>query len=450
MASNAPEIAYRKIEDIKPYSNTPRIHSRAQRRKMTAVLRRFGQIVPIIVDSESVIVDGHLVAEVWKELGNDEIATVVVSNRDPAEVRALRLALNRLSEEAKWDNSRLGREFSELLEIGFDMALTGFDQVEIDMSLSIDDPSSAGVEDAPTLNPNALAVSQQGDLWLLYKERQENCHRVICGDARSAATLATLAGSEQAQMMFTDPPFNVKIGGNVSGLGSSQHREFAMASGEMDRRQFTKFLADFLQCCREILAEGAVIYACMDWRHLPELFSATEAAEFTLLNMCVWAKTNAGMGTFYRSQHELVLVSKKGTAPHINNFELGKKGRSRSNLWTYRGMNVVGKERDELLKLHPTVKPVALVVDAIKDVSRRNGIVLDPFLGSGTTLVAAEETGRRCFGVEYDPAYVDLAIRRWIDHSGGTAIHAETGESFTAIEARLIAEAASTSSETVA
>lgn len=435
MTKNSLDITYRKIADLKPYTNTPRVHDRAQRLKARKLLERFGQVVPIIIDPDRIIVDGHLIVEELQKLGYDEVATVTVRNRDPAEIRALRLALNRLPQDAKWDDERLKIEFSELLEIGFDLSFTAFDQVEIDMTLSLDEPSSAVVEDAPpTVDPLAVPVSRPGDLWILGR------HRVICGDARDRAAIAKLMGEETAQMMFTDPPYNVNIDGHVSGLGSQRHREFAMASGEMSRAEFTAFLNDFLTAALPVLADGAVLFACMDWKHLPELFLAVEQVELTPLNLCVWAKTNAGMGTFYRSQHEMVLAVKKGSAPQINNFELGKKGRSRSNLWSYRGMNVVGQERDDLLKLHPTVKPVALVADAIKDVSHRGGIVLDPFLGSGTTLIAAESTGRRCYGVEYDPLYVDLIVRRWMDHTGGIAIQESTGESFEQREAAVLAE----------
>jgi DNA modification methylase len=415
----------RKVSELKPYPNSPRVHNRAQHRKLRALLRSHGQVTPIIIDQEGWIVDGHLVFEELKALGYDEVETVTLRSNDPAEIRAIRLAMNRIPQDTKWDDARLKLELQELVDFGFDMTLTGFDQVEIDMTLSIDEPSGGITEDAPpSINPDAIAVTRPGDLWLLRD------HRVTCGDARDPVTMTRLFAGETAQMVFTDPPYNVRIVGNVSGLGENRHREFAMASGEMTVAQFTDFLADFLTTACLVLVDGAILFTCMDWKHLPELFAATEQVGLTPMNLCVWAKTNAGMGTFYRSQHEMVLVTKKGTATHINNFELGKKGRSRSNLWTYRGMNVLGQERDELLKLHPTIKPVALVADAIKDVSHRNAIVLDPFLGSGTTLIAAETTGRRCFGVEFDPLYVDLIVRRWMDHSGGTALLADTGETF--------------------
>ena len=432
MIKNELAIAYRKICDLRPYPNALRIHTRSQRRKAKSLLRRFGQVAPIIIDFQGVIVDGHLIFDEAKALGYDEVATITVDRRNEAEVRALRLALNRLPQDSKWDNARLRAEFEELLEITFDFSLTGFDQVEIDMVLSLEEPTSAGVEDAPpVMDPNAIPVSRDGDVWLM------NAHRLICGDARKPQVLAKLVGDASAQMVFTDPPYNVKIEGHVSGLGGTKHREFAMASGELSRVQFIEFLMSSVSALLPGLQSGGLLYICMDWRHLCDLQSAVEQLGLTPMNLSVWAKTNAGMGTFYRSQHELVYVVKKGAEPHINNFELGKKGRSRTNVWHYSGMNVVGRGRDDLLKLHPTVKPVALVADAIRDVSHRNGIVLDPFLGSGTTLIAAQDTGRRCFGVEYDALYVDLAVRRWMDHTGGIATLAETGETFEQREERV-------------
>lgn len=433
---NKLKIEYLKIADLKPYANSPRVHSQAQRRKAEDILRRFGQVVPVIVDPDGVIIDGHLVVESLKGIGHDEVTAVILRNRDPGELRALRLTLNRLGEDTKWNKPSLKAEFDALVEIGFDLTLTGFDQVEIDMGLTIDDPTSAQVEDAPAApDPDAPVVSRPGDLWVLCDRAGKTEHRLICGDARDPQVHAIVMGADTARMMFTDPPYNVKIEGHVCGLGQTAHREFAMASGEMTRPDFIAFLVAFLAGASSWLADGAVLFICMDWRHLPELFAAVEATRLFPLNLCVWAKTNAGMGSFYRSQHEMILAVKKGTAPHVNTFELSKKGRSRSNLWTYRGMNVLGAERDALLKVHPTVKPVALVADAIKDVSHRGDIVLDPFLGSGTTLIAAHETGRRCFGIEYDPAYVDLIVRRWLDHTGGTAVLAGTGESFGTREA---------------
>lgn len=425
MTRNSIAIEYRKVVDLKPYENSPRVHPPSQRRKAEAILERHGMIAPILIDEQDRVVNGHLVLDAWKALGNTEIPVIVVKTRSRDDIRAIHLGFNRLAEDTKWDRIKLKAEFEALIEVGYDLELTGFENVEIDQELAVEDPSTGVVEDAPkAVDPNSAAISRFGDLYFAGK------HQFLCGDARDGAAIGRLLQAELARAILTDPPYNVKIDGNVSGLGKASHREFAMASGEMSSVAFEGFLHSFLMGTTAYLVDGGLVYTFMDWRHLPELFAAYDRAGLTPMNLCVWAKTNAGMGTFYRSQHEMVLIGKHGTAPHTNNFELGKKGRSRSNLWTYRGMNVVGRERDELLKVHPTVKPVAMFADILKDVTAPGEIVLDPFLGSGTTVIAAEETGRRCFGIELDPLYVDAIIRRFEDFTGQPVVHAETGLSF--------------------
>lgn len=425
MRSNSLEIEYRKVSDLKPYENSPRVHPPSQRRKAVAILERHGMIAPILIDEKDRVVNGHLVLDAWKALGNTEIPVIVVKSRSRDDIRAIHLGFNRLAEDTKWDRIKLKAEFEALIEVGYDLEFTGFDAVEIDLALSMADPSTGVVEDAPkAIDPKSVPISRIDDLFIAGK------HRILCSDARDGEAMKRLMAGESARAVATDPPYNVKIDGNVSGLGKASHREFAMASGEMSSEAFEVFLHAFLEQTTACLVDGGLVYTFMDWRHLPELFAAYARAGLTPMNLCVWAKTNAGMGTFYRSQHEMVLIGKHGTAPHTNNFELGKKGRSRSNLWTYRGMNVVGRERDELLKVHPTVKPVAMFADILKDVTAPGEIVLDPFLGSGTTVIAAEETGRRCFGIELDPLYVDAIIRRFEDFTGQPVVHAETDLTF--------------------
>jgi DNA modification methylase len=427
LVKNSIEIQYLPIGRVTPSPHRARVHNSQQRRKLESVLRRFGQVAPIIVDMDNVIVDGHAIHEGLRELGYDEIAVITVLNRTPAEIRALRLALNRIPQDARWDNEQLRAEFETLLELGFDLDLTGFDVVEIDMALSIDMAGANTVEeeDAEDLEPRTAApVAQPGDVWQL------GDHVVGCGDARDAGLLTSLVGNRQAAVVFTDPPYNVRIDGFVSGLGKTHHREFAMAAGEMQPDEFAAFLGDFIVALKAVLADGAILYVCMDWRHIGELTSAARQQELEFKNLCVWVKSNAGMGSFYRSQHELVFVFKHGTGPHRNNFGLGERGRTRSNVWQYRGVNTFGKERMELLGSHPTVKPVTMIADALRDVSRRGDLVVDPFLGSGSTLIAAEDTGRVCVGVEFDPGYVDVAIRRWQKRTGKDAVHAATGELF--------------------
>jgi DNA modification methylase len=436
---NGMEIVHVQIAQLKPYPKTLRIHNRKKRRKLASLLRRFGQAVPVLIDEDHQIIDGHAVVDALKELGSEDVAVTIVRNRTRAEVRALRLALNRIVEEVEWDQGKLRTEFRELLELGFDLELTGFDAIEIDMTLDIEQPTAGIVEEvlAEDVEPAGEAqVVAKGDVWCLGN------HVIACGDSQEAELMCRLMGERRAAVVFADPPYNVKIGGHVSGLGKIVHREFAMASGEMSVEEFKSFLLRFLVALLPLLVNGAILFVCMDWRHLREILDAGDHADLELKNLCVWAKSNAGMGSFYRSQHELILVFKHGDARHQNNFELGQHGRSRTNVWSYKGVNAFGKDRMELLGVHPTIKPIALVADALRDVSRRGDIVIDPFLGSGSTLLAAEQTGRVCIGVEIDPAYLEVTIRRWQKQTGRDAVCAATGETFHAALERRDAERA--------
>ena len=345
--------------------------------------------------------------------------------------RAYVIADNRLAELAGWDDATLAAELQELsaLDLSFDLEITGFDTGDIERLITAVD--TAGADPADEIpEPAAIAVAQPGDLWLLGQ------HRLLCGNACDAEAFRKLLDGAEAQLVFTDPPYNVPIQGHVSGLGKVRHREFAMASGEMDEAGFTRFLTTVLGNMAGVAADGSIHFVCMDWRHMTELLKAGAEIYTELKNLCVWNKDSGGMGAFYRSKHELVFVFKKGTAPHINTFGLGEKGRYRTNVWDYQGANSFRRGRAEELAMHPTVKPVALVMDAIKDCSRRGGIVLDAFGGSGTTLIAAQKTGRRGYLMEIDPLYVDVIIRRWQALTGDQARHAETGETFAAVEQR--------------
>ena len=296
--------------------------------------------------------------------------------------------------------------------------------------------SQEGEEQDAAPEPEAHAVSRLGDLWILGN------HKLLCGDALLPASYEQLLGNEQAQLVFTDPPYNVPIQGHVSGLGKVRHREFAMASGEMTEAEFTAFLGTLFANMVAVSADGTIHFVCIDWRHIYEVLSAGREVYAELKNLCVWNKDNGGMGTFYRSKHELVFVFKSGSGPHINNFGLGEGGRYRTNVWDYAGANTFRRGRDEDLALHPTVKPVTLVMDAIKDCSRRAGIVLDPFGGSGTTLIAAERCGRRGYLMELDPLYVDVIVRRWQGLTGKAAVHAETQQTFDQTAATRVAPSA--------
>ena len=429
---NELEITYVSIESVREYESHARVHSRKAIAKAKLLLSAYGEIVPIVIDDAGVIVDGHLRYCALRELGRDQILVTVAANRDPATVKALRLALNRLPQDATWDDERLRAEFAALVAMDYDLDLTGFETPQIDMVLSVDElPSNAfETESDEVISPVVDPVVRTGDCYQLGR------HTIACADARDDAALAALFGPVQANAAIIDPPYNVRISGNVSGTG--KHREFAMASGEMSSDEFSTFLTTSLHALTRTLASGATAFVFMDWRHIGELIKAAKSVGLTVLNLCVWVKTNPGMGNFYRSAHELCLVCRFGDVPHINNFELGQHGRSRSNVWHYAGMSSFGKDRDTLLSAHPTVKPQPLLIDIVKDVTKRGMVVVDTFLGSGSTLLACEETGRTCVGVEIDSAYVEVAIRRWQRRTGKDAVHATTGETFDALCERAV------------
>jgi DNA modification methylase len=337
------------------------------------------------------------------------------------------LALNRLGEDAHWDPRELALELGEIvnLDSGFDLSLAGFEMGEIDVLLNGDEETGDDEADAlPDVDPAMPPITRSGDLWLLDR------HRVLCADATDTQSFDRLMNGHYANLIVADPPYNVPIDGHVSGLGKVRHAEFAQASGEMTDDQFEAFLSGTLERMARHCANGAVAFIFMDWRHLPILDRARRGGFSEQLNLCVWTKTNGGMGSLYRSQHELVAVYKKGKAPHINNVALGRHGRNRTNVWSYPGLNAFGSSRDQRLRMHPTMKPVALVKDAILDCSNHGGIVLDAFLGSGTTLIAAERAGRCCFGMEIDPRYVDVTLRRFQKLTGIEPVHAESGATF--------------------
>ena len=317
-------------------------------------------------------------------------------------------------------------QFLTNLELEFDATVTGFDAPDIDLLIQDLDLDGTGDEpdEIPDIDRVAPPISRLGDLWLLGE------HRLLCADAMKQDSFSRLLDDAKAQMIFTDPPYNVRIDGNVCGLGAIKHREFQMAAGEMTESEFIEFLKTTLGYLARFSVDGSMHFVCMDWRHCFELTSAGRSVYSELKNLCVWNKTNGGMGSLYRSKHELVFVFKNGHGTHINNIELGSHGRYRTNVWDYPGITSMQAGRLDELAMHPTVKPTALMADAILDCSRRGGIVLDCFGGSGTTVVAAEKTGRRGYVIEIDPAYVDVSIRRFEKVTGKEAIHAESGVTF--------------------
>lgn len=422
----APVIELRAVKDLKLNARNARSHSKRQVQQIAASMREFGWLVPIIVDEEDTVLAGHGRLRAAVLLNIAAVPTIQVKHLTPERKRAFMLADNRLAELAEWDEELLSIELNELsgLELDFEFEVTGFETRDVDRLVAPVVAKPAKVEVVAELDREHPAVSSLGDLWKLGN------HLLLCGNALEEASYASLMGEQRAQMVFTDPPYNVKIDGHVCGLGSVHHQPFEMAAGEMSQTEFEHFLATAMGLMAHYSADGAIHDICMDWRHVGEVLAAAKGIYSEQKNLCVWNKTNAGMGAFYRSKHELVLVFKVGKATHINNFGLGGTGRYRTNVWDYAGVNTFKPGRMDELRMHPTVKPLALVMDALKDCSNRRGVVLDPFLGSGTTLLAAEKTGRIGRGIELDPYYVDAAIGRWQALTGEPAIHVESGRTF--------------------
>jgi DNA modification methylase len=426
------EVIELPISGLKPYKQNARTHSRKQIGQIASSIRAFGFNNPVLIDKDGVMIAGHGRVAAAKELGLDKVPCIRLEHLSEDEKRAYILADNRLAEKAGWDPEILKIELQHLssLDLDFDVTITGFELPEIDVLIGGAD-SKPGKPDPADLVPEVSgpAVTRIGDVW------QIGPHRLVCGDSTVEGTYARLLSGEPAQMVFTDPPYNVRIDGHVSGLGKVQHREFACASGEMSEAEFTGFLHRVFTNLVAASADGAIHFVAMDWRHMGEVLAASRGVFDELKNVCVWSKTNGGMGSLYRSQHELFFVFKSGTAAHINNVELGRHGRYRTNVWSYAGANSFSATRADDLAMHPTVKPVALVADAILDCSKRKGIVLDAFAGSGTTLVAAHRVGRRGYGIELDPHYCDVIVNRMAKVAGLSATLDTTGQMFDEVAA---------------
>lgn len=428
-------VEMRSIREIKLNPRNCRTHSTKQVRQ---IANSIGFTNPLLVNERGELIAGHGRYKAAQLLGLLKVPVIVLAMLSPARQRALAIADNKIAANAGWDRERLAMgipELTGLLEIeGLDAAILGFEAVEIDQLLTDFEPNSADPQD--DIDPrwcNARPVCKTGDLWVL------GHHKLLCGDARSEADIARLMQGCRADLAFLDPPYNVCIGA-VVGRGKTKHSEFAMASGEMSSADYLRFLQTTLHRAASVSRDGAVHFACMDWRHIADLMAAAEVVYGDAINIAVWVKSNAGQGSFYRSQHEFIGVFRVGKAPHLNNIELGRHGRSRSNVWHYAGVNSFRTGRMEELRAHPSAKPVALVADAIKDCTRRGDIVLDTFAGAGTTIMAAERVGRHARALEIEPRYVDVAIRRWQAFTGRDAHHATSGMSFDEIADVSLAE----------
>lgn len=429
-------LELRAVDELRPSAKNARTHSKRKVKELAAAIKAVGFIGAVIIDEKNRILAGHARHAAAKLLGMQAIPTIRVSNLSEAQLRAFMLADNKFAERAGWNRELLATELEELSillpELNLDLSLTGFETGEIDVLLHDFSEDRSAAEDQALPPIAGPAVSRRGEIWLL------GGHRILCGDARDEAGYRRLMSGERATMVFADPPYNVPIAGHVQGRGRVQHKEFAFASGEMTEPEFWSFLTTCFKAATKFSQDGALHYICMDWRHIDTLMSVGREIYDAMLNLVVWNKTNSGQGSFYRSQHELIGVFRAGDASHKNNIELGKHGRNRSNVWTYAGVNSFGAERDALLTAHPTVKPVALIADAMRDCTSKREVVLDPFLGSGTTIIAAEKIGRRAFGIEYEPAFVDVAIHRWQARTKSDAVLDDDGRTFDEVkQARL-------------
>lgn len=421
------QIVERKISALRPYAGNARTHSKKQITQIARSIERFGFTNPVLISDDGVIVAGHGRVEAAKTIGLKSVPTLTLSHLSETERRAYVLADNKLALNAGWDKEVLAIELQALVDVEFDTELAGFSLAEVDLVLDeAGEADPSGTDAVEDVVPPVAGdpVSRQGDLWLLGN------HRLLCGDTQQQHDIERLMSGKRADIVFTDPPYNVAIDGNVCGLGAVKHREFAFASGEMNREQFVFFLRSTLGNMAGVMRDGAIAYVCMDWRHMGELIEAGEASFTELKNLVVWNKTNGGMGAFYRSKHELIFVFKQGSAAHTNSFGLGETGRYRTNVWDYAGISSISAGRSDDLAMHPTVKPVALIADALRDCSRRGEVVLDGFGGSGSTLIAAQKTGRRARLIEYDPIYCDTIIRRWQAYTGKQARLDTTGGVF--------------------
>jgi DNA modification methylase len=425
-------VSYLPISELKPDSNNPVDHKPKQIRQIAHSIDEFGFITPVVIDRNKNVIAGHGRILAASLLGWTKVPTISVDHLNEAQIKAFRIADNKLTQNSTWNERLLGEQLKFLAEseLDFSIEVTGFEMGEIDMFIEGLAEQSEDNDPADTLpeNQTASPVTRAGDRYLL------GDNAIICGNALDETLYRQLLGQERAAMTFADPPYNVPIEGNVGGLGAIKHGDFAMACGEMSKQQFTAFLSRLFSLLALSSLDGALQYICMDWRHVGEVLAAGEKVYTELMNICTWIKNHTGLGGFYRSRHEFVFVYKSGRAQSRNNVMLGKYGRDRTNVWMYPSPRTPSEEGN-LLELHPTVKPVRMIGDAILDCTARGDILLDPCLGSGSSVIAAERTGRRCFGLEIDAHYADTVIRRWQRYTGGQALHAASGKSFNQLEA---------------
>ncbi|MEN9862471.1 MAG: hypothetical protein RLZZ601_235 [Pseudomonadota bacterium] len=422
------------IDSIHANPTNPRIHTLAQIQQIAKSIERFGWNIAIAVGKDGMILAGNGRYEAAKLLGLKEIPIVRLSHLTKVQAKAYIVADNKLTENSQWDERLLGQIFLELskADLDFELTDTGFEVPEIDLLIESIENLDDQVDplDIPNSSLTGPPVCRPNDLWNL------DAHRVLCGNALDPDAYKLLMNGSTGQIVFLDPPFNCPISGHVSSNTGTKHREFSMGVGEMSSESFTQFLSGLFELLVQFSDPGSIHCVAMDWRGGLEIINAGNANYSELKNICVWIKDKAGLGSLYRSQHEFFYIFKNGKAPHRNNIQLGKHGRYRTNYWSYPSASTMTRKGTDgnLLAFHPTSKPITLVADFLLDCSARNEIVIDCCLGGGTTLLAAQRTGRICYAMELDPLYVDTSIRRWQAMTGQDAILASTGQTFNELE----------------
>lgn len=428
---NKLQIENLKLDDIHAYKNNAKKHPESQVQQIISSITKFGFNNPILIDENNEIIAGHGRFMAAQVMNLETVPTVKLSHLTDAQKRAYRLADNKIAENGGWNKELLSLEIKDLEKIclndNFVIQDIGFNDAELDSIVNFTDAKVINQKtNAVPFIPEDEIISKPGDIWQLGK------HRIICGNSLNPKTFAKLFENDKADMILQDPPYNVKIDGHVCGSGTIKHKEFAMASGEMTADEFTQFLMNNFALCKQYSNDGSLHYNFMDWRHVLEITTAGKNIFDKFINMCVWVKTSGGMGSLYRSQHELCFIFQNGKESHNNNVQLGKYGRYRTNVWQYAGVNTFGKHKQDGI-MHPTVKPVEMLKDAILDVSKRGDIVLDCFLGSGSTLIACQQSGRICYGIEYEPLYIDTTIRRFQNLFGIDAINLSIDKTYNEI-----------------
>lgn len=418
------KVVYLPINEIQKYSGNAKLHSDKQVSQIVKSIKRFDFINPILIDEKSIIIAGHGRSEAAIGAGLDKVLVIQIKHLTEAEKKAYRIADNKLTELGDWDIGKLQLEFEaiESLDAELDFEITGFNSGELDVLMDNACPKADPQKNSIPFIPDDEIVSKEGDIWELGK------HRIICGNSLVRDTFSNLMQGKKATMVFTDPPYNLSTD-DICGGGAIKHEDFKFAHGEMSSTEFQQFLKSSFMLLKEFSTSGSLHYLCIDWKHVKEMSYAGADVHAELKNICVWNKTNAGMGSLYRSKHEFIFVYKNGKDKHINNIELGVNGRYRTNVWDYAGVNTFGRERNNLV-MHPTVKPVELIKDAILDASNRGDIILDSFLGSGSTLIAAEMCKRVCYGIELEAKYIDTAIRRFETLTKQDVIHIASGKTY--------------------